>query len=93
MVTGLQLPKMKINGFRKVLSLPTIDTFSGRTFNNQRLNLTVHQDEVDNKYYAIHSVFQVYGWTADVNDAFQAWNNIGIYTNQELYDGLRGRKI
>ena len=92
-VNALGLPKMKINGFRDILGYQEIDRFESSTADDVRMKLTVHIGKSGQKYFVIHTTFQVYGWTVDPHIAFHAWGNLGMYTAQELYDGLRGRKI
>ncbi len=84
------LTKMKINGFKRILDMAEVDRFQAVTFDTSLLYLTVHENEQD-KYFVIHSPFQVYGWTQNAFEAFGVWHNVSIFTCDELYDGLRGK--
>lgn len=91
-MTITKLPTMRINKFQNVLDLPKVDSFTKQTFDNRVVELSIHQGDGP-KYFIIHSIFQVYGWTTEFQIAFQVWGNVGIYTTSELYEGLRGREV
>ena len=86
------IPRIKINSFSSILAKPEVDRFHCDTFDQTRIDLTVHEDDTG-KFFIFHSVFQVYGWTTDPNVAFDIKGNMGIYTNHEIYEMMRGREI
>lgn len=88
------LHKMNINKFRDILEIPQIDEFTNRTFDGAAIALTIHQAPFSNKkYFVLHGGFQVYGWTEDANKAFDNFHNMSVFTVNEFYEGLRGRKV
>jgi hypothetical protein len=54
--------------------------------------MTIHQDDNGKKFFMFHSRFEVYGWTDNATDAFTAKGNACIYTGNEFYELMRGRK-
>ena len=87
-----EIPKIKINKFRDILSKPEIDKFSRETIDGVKIDMTIHQDDTG-KYFLFHGFIQVYGWTVCSQKAFQILGNMEIYTAHELYEAMRGRKV
>ena len=86
------IPKMRINKFKQILDLPQTDKFRVELFDTS-INMTIHQDKGNQKVFIFHSASQVYGWTTDSTDAFTAKDNACIYTANELYRLMRGKRI
>lgn len=87
------LPKMKINGYKKLTKLPVNESFSAKSFGDSLVKMDVVVND-DIKHY-VFSVpgFLVMGWTTNETDAFQALNNMSAYTIAEIYEAFRGRKF
>lgn len=89
----MNMPKLKINGARRIHNLPLVESFTDTTADGVIVHLRAREEKDGSNVYEIGSNFQIVGWTTDAQKGFCFLRNAGVYTFAELYDVARGRKV